>query len=218
MINIDLKKIKGIVFDMDGTMIDNNSFHIKAWEAFTKKYNLPFDLDTYRTKFSGGTNTNALKILFGSDLADKLLEEYAYEKESLYRNIYKPHIKEVSGLKNLIKKIKSHKLAVAVATSAPFENVEFVLKELELDENSFDVVTDISQVINGKPHPEIYLKTAAALKIDPKFLLAFEDSPKGIESAKSAGLTVCALLTSHTKEELSMADQTIKDFTEVSLG
>lgn len=54
MVIIDIKKIKGVVFDLDGTMIDNASFHIKAWEEFTKKYNLPFSLEIYKTKYSGG--------------------------------------------------------------------------------------------------------------------------------------------------------------------
>lgn len=218
MINIDLKKIKGVVFDMDGTMIDNAAYHIKTWQEFCKKYNLKFDLNTYQNKYSGGTNDLILPDLFGKKLTLKEIEKYAKEKEALYRKIYKPFIREVNGLSNLVKKIKTSKLKIAVATSSIDENRDFALKQLGFKKEDFDVIIGPSQVKNKKPEPEIYLKTARLLKIDPQYLVAFEDSPKGVQSAKSAGLTVYALLTSHTKEDLHLADEVIEDFNEVSLG
>ncbi len=60
---------------MDGTTIDNNPFHIKAWDTFAQKYNIPFSLETYQTKFSDGTNANALEILFGPNLTNEQVQK-----------------------------------------------------------------------------------------------------------------------------------------------
>ena len=159
MIIIDKNKTHGVIFDLDGTMIDNSPFHIKAWESFSKKYGFPFSTEIYQAKFSGGTNEAILPTLFGHNLSGDLLQKYAQEKEALYRKLYAPHIKETRGLKKLIKQIKLHKLAVAVATSSPIENIEFALKELGLYENVFDTIVGPNQVTHGKPHPEVYLKS-----------------------------------------------------------
>lgn len=162
-------------------------------------------------------NELILPDLFNKKLSPKQIEQYAQEKEEIYRKIYRPHIKEVSGLKKLIKQIRNKRLAIAMATNSPDKNRDFVVEELDLKVEDFDVIIGPNQVSTGKPNPEIYLKVATLLNIESQYLIAFEDTPKGIQSAKSAGIKVFALLTSHIKEELSLADGIIKDFTEIEI-
>jgi len=133
---------------------------------------------------------------------------------SIYRELYARNIKEIEGLTNLIDKLQKRKLKLAIATTAPKENRDFILEGIGLSD-TFNIIVGDEDVIRGKPHPEVYLKAAEKLAIDPSKCVAFEDTPSGVESAKSAGMTVVALTTSYTKEELKEADIVIKDFSEL---
>jgi beta-phosphoglucomutase len=106
---------------------------------------------------------------------------------------------------------------LAIATTAPKKNWEFVLKALDIKENIFSAILGDEDIKKGKPDPEIYLKTAKKLKVRPKECLVFEDSPVGVEAAKNAGMTVIGMLTKHTKEELKI-EQTIKNYSVLTIS
>jgi len=112
--------------------------------------------------------------------------------------------------------LKENNVKSAIATSAPRENVDFVMTEASIL-YPFDVIIDASNVSQAKPSPEIYLKTAQSLKTDPEKCIVFEDSRTGIESALNAGMKVVALTTSMTREELNHVHHVIDDFTEINL-
>jgi beta-phosphoglucomutase len=140
----------------------------------------------------------------------------AEEKESIYRELYKPYFKEVKGLKPFLDSISKKGLKTGVATTSPLSNRVFVLEALQL-QDFFTIIVGAEHTKQGKPHPEIYLLAAEKLGVDPKKCLAFEDTLAGIKSAKSAGMTVTGVLTTHSKEELSEADYFIKDFTKIEV-
>lgn len=213
---IDLNNFEAVIFDMDGTMIDNTSFHKKAWIEFAEKMGIHLTDEDYRNKISGKRNDDILELLLGKKLREEEWQKLGEEKEQIYRKIYSPHLKEVRGLKDLLDKLKKRKLKLGVATTSNKANRLFILQKLGIM-NLFDVIIGSEQINNGKPHPEIYLKVAEKLGVDPVECLAFEDTPLGIKSAKSAGMTVVTVLTTHNIQELSEADYFIKDFTEVEI-
>lgn len=213
---INIKDIKAVIFDMDGTMIDNMSIHKEAWKEFCSRKGINLSDTDFKQKISGLKNDQIFINLFGNKLSESQIAEYASDKESVYRELYKPKIKEVPGLTDIILKIKKLNIKLAIATTAPKENRDFVLKELHL-ENYFDVILGEEDVKKGKPDPEIYLKTAKLLNINPNACLVFEDSPAGLQSGKGAGMKVVGLTTSHSKNDLTGADLIVEDFSKLKL-
>ncbi len=203
------------IFDMDGVIVDNHHYHFLAWEAFCSKYNIPFDHQAFLTHF-GGTNREVMAVLFGRELTDNELEEYASEKEQLYRELYQPYIQEVNGLREFLEALLKSSVPVAVATSGPLENVRFVLKELKLEKYFKELVYD-KHVKQCKPHPEVFLKAADMLKVTPDQCMVFEDSLRGIEAGNRAGMKVVGIATTNKPGELRDTVLTVNDFTELNL-
>lgn len=212
--NLDISKYKAAIFDMDGTMIRNMSHHKKAWQEFLSRHGVHLSDEEFHAKISGKKNDAIFEIVFGRQLSQNESEKYTAEKELLYRELYKNDIEEVEGLTDFIAKLHNLGLKTAIATTAPKPNREFALKSLDL-RGKFEVILGDEHVSNGKPHPEIYLKAAKKLGIKPEDCVVLEDSPPGIQSAKSAGMTVVGILTSHSKNDLSEADYLVHNFTEL---
>lgn len=204
----------GVVFDMDGVIVDNKKFHFEAWRRFTVSHGLNFDEQVFKYNFFGRSNEEILQGLFGRPLSKDAIICLAQEKESLYRQLYSGQVRPARGLKSFLEKLQSADIPLAVATAAPRENLEFVLIETGL-KHYFKVCVDESLVSQGKPAPDIYLRTANLLQLPPARCLAFEDSLPGITSARRAGLRVIALTTSHQRLELNIADLVIDHFEQI---
>jgi HAD superfamily hydrolase (TIGR01509 family) len=215
-ITIDLKNIRAAIFDMDGTMINNMLYHKKAWREFSSRYGLSLTDEEFSKKISGKKNDQIFEFVFGRKLKPDGLEKYIEEKEAIYRELYKPEIREVEGLTQTINTLRKKNIKLAIATTAPQKNREFGLEALHLN-GQFDIILGDENVTHGKPDPEIYLETAKRLQVKTRNCLVFEDSPSGVESSKNAGMIVIGLLTSHSKEDLHKADYVVNDFTELEL-
>lgn len=190
------------IFDMDGTLVDNMAYHIASWEAFCRRYHLPFSLETYYRQFNGRTSRDVLRQLFNRTLTDAEVHLFTEEKEELYRQLYRPHRRPVAGCVDFLQNLHSHGVRLAVATSAPLSNLHFTLDGAGLA-SFFEVVVYGAMVSRGKPDPEIYLTTAQKLGLEPARCVVFEDALLGIESARRAGMPVVGLTTSHPAEELA---------------
>lgn len=198
------------IFDMDGVIVDNHYYHVHSWTEFCRRHGIKTTDEEITANF-GGTNMHFMRHFFGDSRSDDELELMGEEKEVIYREIYAPHIKPLPGLETFLKDLKNHQVPVALATSGPPENVEFVLTRTAL-KRYFDVLLDASQVINGKPDPEIYLKASAKIGIEPTRCMVFEDSVLGIESANKAGMKVMGIATTHPEHELTNTISNEQDF------
>ena len=207
---------EAVIFDLDGTLVDNNAYHIEAWKAFYDKIGMPFSLEEYTQNINGRINRDIFNYVFNTTLTPEKIEEYSNEKEALYRELYAEHIKPINGLINFLKELEEAKIPKAIATSGLIPNINFMFEHVPI-KNYFFSVIDAEQITHGKPHPEIFLKAAIAANAVPSNCVAFEDSVAGIQSAKAAGMKVIALTTTHTAEDLKEANLIIKDYTEISL-
>lgn len=207
---------EAVIFDLDGTLIDNNPYHIEAWKIFYNKIGKPFSKEEYTKNINGRINRDIFNYIFNTGLSPELIDEYSNEKEALYRELYKPYIKPISGLIAFLDELEKEKIPKAIATSGLSTNINFMFEHVPIKKYYAQVI-DASQVKNGKPHPEIFFKAAASVNAEPQNCVAFEDSVAGIRSAKAAGMKVVGLTTTHTAEEIKEADLIIKDYTEVSL-
>jgi beta-phosphoglucomutase len=211
---IPLSGIKAAIFDMDGTMINNMAAHRQAWKEFLKRHNIQLTDEEYRAKINGKKNDTIFELVFNKPLSEAEMQAYTEEKEGIYREIYAPDIKEISGLTQVVAELQQKGLMTAIATTAPAKNRDFALRELGL-EGKFGVILGEEHVKQGKPNPEIYLSAARELGVPPGQCLVFEDSPPGVASAKAAGMTVVGILSSHAAHEISTADYTADDFTQL---
>lgn len=212
---LSLKNIKAVIFDMDGTMVNNAFYHELAWKQFLKENKINLSQKEYFEKISGKRNDQTLKIFFPKITSEEIIK-YSEEKENIYRKLYSPYICEVKGLRDIITKLSQKGIKLAVSTTAPKENRDLVLKKLNLF-NVFDLILGEEDVTYGKPDPEIYEKTAKMLDVKPEECIVFEDSPVGVQSAKKAGMRVIGVLTTYTSEQLSIADFVVDDYTDVNV-
>jgi beta-phosphoglucomutase family hydrolase len=188
------------IFDMDGVIVDNAVWHLEAFAEFGKKHGLIQTKEEY-IKYFGNTNQTIMNSLFNTQLSSDKLDALANEKEIIYREMYRPFIKPVEGLPAFLEYASSRNIPIALATSAPRENVNFTLEATGL-KKYFNIISDSSMVTHGKPDPEIYLLTAAKLGVQPSDCVVFEDSIAGIQSALHAGMHVIGVATTHKPEEL----------------
>lgn len=200
------------IFDMDGVLVDSNPTHKIALKQFCKEHGHDLSESDLREKIYGRTNRDWLLNLFGK-LDEETIKRYAYEKEALFRELY-TDIKPLNGLISFLEKMDAMNIPRAIATSAPRANVDFTIEKTHIG-RFFNVILDDSHVTEGKPNPQVYLKTAAALGFDPAKCVVFEDSLSGVKSGKNAGCKVVGLTTTHTPEELSETDFLLADFSEL---
>ena len=197
------------IFDMDGVLVDSNPTHKIALKQFCKKHGYELSEKDLREKIYGRTNRDWLLNLFGN-LDEATIRAYAEEKEALFRELY-VDIKPLDGLRSFLERVEVAGIPKAIATSAPRANVDFTVIRTHIS-HFFPVILDDSFVTIGKPDPQIYLKSAAALGLPPGQCVVFEDSLAGVTAGKRAGCKVVGVTTTHTREELGETDMNIDNF------
>jgi beta-phosphoglucomutase len=205
-----MKQSRAFLFDMDGVIVDSNPVHKIALKQFCEKHGFHLSEKQLKEKIYGRTNKDWIPAIFGRITSDQL-KQYADEKEALFRKLYEDSIKPVDGLISFLELLEKQEFVKAIATSAPRENVDFTLLRTGTGKY-FETILDESFVSKGKPDPEIYIKTAEAIRFDPRSCIVLEDSLSGVKSGKAAGCKVVAITTTHSRAELAEADHIIENF------
>ena len=205
-----------LIFDMDGVIADTGDFHEKAWFAFCKNHNIPIDSKLFRNILFGMSNRETLKILFSCELPKKESDKYVDEKEKLFRELAAKTVKPLNGLNKFLEEARTAGFKMAVASSAPLKNIIFILEKTETGKY-FDQITSADEILNSKPHPEIFVKTAAKTGYQPADCFVFEDSFAGIQAGNSAGMKVIGVASTHKLDELSNTIFNIHNFEEINI-
>ena len=198
---IQLPPAKAYIFDMDGTLTDNMHFHHEAWMKFIALKKLGIDAETFERDYHKGTLIEVMARFFPHLTTEAELRAVGNEKEALYRKIYAPHITPIAGLLGFFEQLKTQNCPIGLATMGDQNNIDLTLKGLGIEEY-FHSTTGGDQVTKGKPHPEIFLRAAEKIGIDPKDCLAFEDTQSGIRAAQAAGMKVVGISTQFSQEKL----------------
>ena len=211
--------MKAVIFDMDGVLVDTNPHHKTAWRAYYQQHGKALSDADFIQHISGKHNTDIVAHLFaGETLTADEVNRLGNEKERLFRELYQSDIAPVPGLIPFLKSLKEAGIKMAVATSAPVENLDFVIDALNI-RDYFDALLNESLVSHPKPDPEIYQKAMEMLGTDPAESVIFEDSTTGIQAAKASGALVVGMATTLTPDELwPMVDDVAPDFTDMTVA
>lgn len=213
--SFDLKFVEAVIFDMDGVICHTNPYHAEAFRIFFNKRNIATSEQDFVDHLYGKANSYIFRHFLKDKYRELDFEALEEEKEGMFRKIYADKIIPLPGFMELLSGIKKHKLKSGVATSAPRANLELIMNHLNLHQ-SMDSHLASEDISNHKPHPEIYLRTASILNVDPQKCLVFEDSFSGISSAKNAGMPVIGVLSTHSEEELPECIMYVEDFKDLS--
>ena len=148
---------------------------------------------------------------------NELVEKWANLKEQYYREMIVDKLRPLPGSIELIESLNYNKFKLAIGSSGPPENVELLLKSLNIKQY-FNIIITAADVKRSKPEPDVFLYAAKKLDISPQNCLVIEDAPAGILAAKKAGMKVIALTTTHKEEQLLGADKITKDLTNITLN
>lgn len=212
--------IKGVIFDMDGVLVDNMHVHFEAFAEMGRRYNITERPDIDFGSLNGRGNEDIVRALFPAEIVYKYgVEALSKEKEALYRQIFEATIAPLNGLVALLEQFEVAGIPCAVGSSGPRDNVDFVVSCCGI-ERFFAARISGDMVTKCKPNPEIFLTAANELGVAPEDCLVFEDAVAGITAARAAGMKVVALTTTHSADELLAKvepDLIVADFTSVSL-
>ena len=208
--------IKGIIFDMDGTIVDSLPYHYEAWKIFfneNKVENFSEKLNEYK----GGGTLDLMRTVYGNQYSKKELKKMSEDKEKIFRKIYKGEIKQILGFKKFLDELKSKDIMVGLASNAIRKNVSMIINELEIYDY-FDSIICGDEVNNGKPNPEMFNESINRFNINKNDCLIFEDSIEGVEGAINSGIKAIGVTSSYSNKILmdAGATETIENYININ--
>ena len=192
---------KGIIFDMDGTIVDSLPYHYKAWKIFFRENKVANFLEKLKG-YKGGGTLDLLTAVYGDKYSIKELKIMTDDKEIIFREIYRNNVEPIKGFMKTLKFIKQKKILVGLASNAIRKNVKMILNELKIYED-FDSIICGDEVKMGKPKPEMFNETVSRFKLKKKECLIFEDSLEGVTAAVNANVDVIGITSSTSGKVLS---------------
>lgn len=210
--------LKGLLFDMDGTLVDNLAYHFMAFEEYAKREGFTL-LEPLSLKVNGMHSNDIFPLLLGDEVVAKYgLDRLNREKEEVYRDMYRPHIKPIAGLMELLHEAKKAGVKCAIGSSGCRENVEMIIEGLGIAD-LIDGSISGSDVTHGKPHPEIFTKAHELLGLKAEECVVVEDAVNGVLAGVAAGCKCIAITTTAPSEVLVEAGASLcfEDYTSVTI-
>lgn len=210
--------LKGLIFDMDGTLVDNLAYHFKAFDAYAEREGFTL-LEPMSLKFNGMHSNDIFSMVLGAEvIAEYGLDRLNREKEEVYRDMYCSHIKPIPGLMELLHEAKKADVKCIIGSSGCRENVEMIIEGLGIAD-LIDGSISGSDVTHGKPHPEIFTKAHELLCLKAEECVVVEDAVNGILAGVAAGCKCIAITTTAPAEVLSEAGASLcfDDYTSVTV-
>jgi beta-phosphoglucomutase len=210
-------RIKGVVFDFNGTLFWDTDIHNRAWDIFLEKNSISLSNKEKNKRIHGKNNKDILNILFSNQLSKEEVNRLSIEKEKIYQKLcLQTDMRLAPGAKEFLTFLKNKNIPITIATASELINVDFYFNHLEL--NSF---FDRSKVIyndgsiKSKPNPQIFQKAIDIMGIMGCETLIFEDSISGIIAAENAKAAKIIIVNSNDNDYSRWDYQQIKNFADV---
>lgn len=208
----DMPDLQALVFDMDGVLIDNTAAQARAFQLLFRDLGLTTNARRLLARLNGMPVTDILKTVFQHPVPDKQLEEYASQRDLLYRVLYYSKRRPTAGLVGFLEKARAAGLKIGLGTGSGAATLGYIIDHLDLRRH-FDVVVGAADVSKGKPHPETYAVVAQKLGVQPESCLVFEDARLGEQAAYRAGMRCVAVASSLKAKDFQNPLLVINDFT-----
>lgn len=216
-----LEQIKAVIFDLDGTLVDS----MWMWRTIDIEYltnqgiEVPENLEAFQEELEGmGFTETAILFKERFKIPDSL-EEIKNTWICMSGEKYRNEVPLKPGVKEFLDYLKERNMKIGISSSNSRELIQMVLEAHGILEY-FDCITTCCEVKRGKPEPDVYLKTAQGLEVEPEACLVFEDVPMGILAGKRAGMKVCAVDDAYSRKQESqkreLADWYILDYTQLA--
>jgi beta-phosphoglucomutase family hydrolase len=205
--------IRGVLWDMDGVLVDTGEFHYQAWADILASHDIPFSHELFLKTF-GMNNWGVLSTVLGHMPDKELHDRLSNQKEAHFREIIKGKAQPLPGVVELLDLLKSKGLRQAVASSAPPENIDTLVDALNIRDR-FDAILS-GYMLNGKPAPDVFLAAAQAIQVPPNECLVIEDAVTGVEGARRAGMRCVAVTNTNPAEKLQQADYVLDSLLQIT--
>ncbi|WP_255632187.1 HAD family phosphatase [Xenophilus sp. Marseille-Q4582] len=194
--------VQGLIFDMDGTMVDSMPWHAKSWVEFTRRHGIAMPAGEILRRTTGRTGAECMREVFERELSEAECLALVHEKEEIYRELFDARFAEVAGFTAFARLAAARGLKLAVGTAGDRHNIAFVMQRLKMDPAPQALVGG-DEGFAGKPTPAIFLEAARRIGVAPERCIVFEDAPFGIEAARRGGMRAVAVCSTHSAEELA---------------
>ena len=209
-----MEKYQAVIFDLDGVICFTDEYHFQAWKRIADELDIPFDR-AQNNRLRGVSRMASLEIILEKHQGDPFSDEEKQSLESDKNEIYKELLSQMSEknlsdeVKNTLDTLRDRGMKLAIGSSS--KNAPYILSRIGLD-NYFDAVSDGNNISYSKPHPEVFLKAAEMLGIEPKYCLVVEDAVSGAEAGHAAGMKVACL---GDASEKAAGDYNLHSFSEL---
>jgi beta-phosphoglucomutase len=204
---------RGVIWDLDGVLVDTCEFHFQAWQGTLAKNGISLTRERFKTTF-GMNNTGVLTTLLGVPPIPEFLARIEEEKERLFRESIRGRVRALPGVQTWLGRFKSALIPQAIASSAPQANIDAIVDELGLRPYFAAIVSGGS--MPGKPDPAVFLESASLLGVPAERNVVIEDSVSGVEAARRAGMKCVAVTTTNSRDLLGQADIIVERLDDLS--
>jgi beta-phosphoglucomutase len=206
--------IRAVLWDLDGVIIDSAEAHRRSWHRLAKEEGLPLSDEQFWATF-GQRNDTIIPLLWG-EMSPERIRELADRKEAYFREFIRETAAPLPGATELLSALKEAGYRQALASSAPMANIDLISEVLGLKRYLTALVSGES-VAHGKPAPDVYLKAASELEVEPSRCLVIEDAVPGVEAALAGGMYCIAVAYERDLPGLRAATLMVRDLTEVNV-
>jgi HAD superfamily hydrolase (TIGR01509 family) len=193
---------RGVIWDLDGVLVDTGEFHYQAWSETLKNNGIPLTRESFKVTF-GMNNTGVLTTLLGSPPAPEFLARIEEEKERRFRESIRGRVQALPGVQLWLERFKAAAIPQAIASSAPQANIDAIVDELGF--RSYFTALVSGGNMPGKPDPAVFLEAARLIDIPAERNVVIEDAVAGVEAARRAGMKCVAVTTTNPREALTSA-------------
>lgn len=204
----------GVIFDMDGVLVDSYAPHLKSWCLLAEEIGAPISESQFAATF-GRTGRDVIRELFGVE-DEGAMRRIDDRKETIYRNLIRGAMPTTPGAVEAVIRLHSAGFRLAVGSSGPPENVQLVCEQLGLYPYLAAIITG-ADVRRGKPDPQVFELAATGVGVEPARCVVVEDAPVGIQAARAAGMRCAVLVGTHPAAALRDADRIVNRLDELSI-
>lgn len=192
----------GVVFDMDGVLVDSAEPHFESWQRLAREEGITITRRQFEGSF-GRQNRDIVPEFFGRIGAERL-EAIANRKEALYREIVRAKVPAVDGAVELVRALSEAGVPLAIGSAGPRANIDLIVEGMGVGRN-FAAIVSADDVTRGKPDPQVFQLACERLGLPARRCVVIEDAPPGVVAGKGAGAKVAAIMMHHSRETLRTA-------------